>query len=131
MSKCSECAHLILDSNVVEKEALLSQIMCVFCWMPLKTSPPSQGSQAVQTMPLVSDCGHIFHGLCLERRERLYRQTPIRCPMDGLIITKTRSLHVKKKEVGMEVDSQKDSDSIKKEELLNLLGKATDIAKKF
>ena len=45
--------------------------------------------------------------------------------MDGLIITKTRSLHVKKKEVDM------DSDSIKKEELLNLLGKATDIAKKF
>ena len=51
--------------------------------------------------------------------------------MDGLIITKTRSLHVKKKEFDMEVDSQKDSDSIKKEELLNLLGKATDIAKKF
>ena len=127
MSKCSECAYLILDSNVVEKEALFSQIMCVFCWMPLKTSAISQGSKAVQTLPLVSDCGHIFHGLCLERRERLYPHTPIRCPMDGLIITKTRSLHVKKKEVY----SQKDSDFIKKEEFLNLLGKASDIAKKF
>ena len=124
MSKCSDCAHLTLDSDVVEKEALFSQIMCVFCWMPLKSS---QSSQAVQTLPLLSDCGHIFHGLCLERRERLYTHTPIRCPMDGLIITKTRSLHVKKKEVY----SQKDSDFIKKEELLNLLGKATDIAKKF
>ena len=124
MSGCSDCAHLILDSEVVEKEALLSQILCVFCWTPLRTSPFSQAAQA---MPLVSDCGHIFHGLCLERRERLYPHTPIRCPMDGLIITKTRSLHVKKKEVY----SQTDSDSIKKEELLNLLGKATDIAKKF
>ena len=110
MSKCSDCAHLTLDSDVVEKEALFSQIMCVFCWMPLKTSALSQ---AAQTMPLVSDCGHIFHGLCLERRERLYPHTPIRCPMDGLIITKTRSLNVRRKEVF----SQKDSDSIKKEEL--------------
>ena len=33
--------------------------------------------------------------------------------MDGLIITKTRSLNVRRKEVF----SQKDSDSIKKEEL--------------
>ena len=96
MSRCSDCAHLILDSDVVEKEALFSQIMCVFCWMPLKVSPLSQ----TQTMaiPLVSDCGHIFHGLCLERRERLYSHTPIRCPMDGLIITKTRYLYVVKKE---------------------------------
>ena len=113
MSKCSDCAHLTLDSDVVEKEALFFQIMCVFCKMPLKSSPPSQSSQAVQTLPLVSDCGHFFHGLCLERRERLYPHTPIRCPMDGLIITKTRSLNVRRKEVF----SQKDSDSIKKEEL--------------
>ena len=128
MSQCSDCAHLILDSDVVEKEVLFSQIMCVFCWMPLKTSPLPQ---AAQTMPLVSDCGHIFHGLCLERRERLYPHTPIRCPMDGLIISKTRSLHVKEKEVNTskEVDSQKDS--IKKEELLNLLEKAADIARQF
>lgn len=122
MSGCSDCAHLILDSEVVEKETLFSQILCVFCWMPLRTSPFSQAAQA---MPLVSDCGHIFHGLCLERRERLYPQTPIRCPMDGVIIARTRSLHVKMKEV----DSQKNSN--KKEELLNLLGKVTDIAKKL
>lgn len=130
MSGCSDCAHLILDSEVVEKEALLSQILCVFCWMPLRTSPFSQAAQA---MPLVSDCGHIFHGLCLERRERLYPHTPIRCPMDGVIVTRTRSLHVKMKgpfcDKMKEVDSQKNSN--KKEELLNLLGKATDIAKKF
>ena len=51
--------------------------------------------------------------------------------MDGFIITKTRTLHVKKKEVDTSnaVDSQKDP--MKKEELLNLLGKATDIAKKL
>ena len=129
MSGCSDCAHLILDSDVVEKEALFSQILCVFCWAPLRTSSPF--SKTAQAMPLVSDCGHIFHGLCLERRERLYPHTPIRCPMDGFIITKTRSLHVKKKEVDTSnvVHSQKDP--MKKEELLNLLGKATDIAKKL
>ena len=98
MSESSDCAHLILDSDVVEKEALFSQIICVFCWMPLKTSPLSQAAQTM-AMPLVSDCGHICHGLCLERRERLYSYTPIRCPMDGLIITKTRYLHIIKKEV--------------------------------
>ena len=97
MSKCSDCAHLTLDSDVVEKEALFSQIMCVFCWMPLETSAVSQGSKAVQTLPLVSDCGHIFHGLCLECKERVYPYMPIRCPMDRLIMNKTKSLHVVKK----------------------------------
>ena len=127
-SDCKHCAHLILDSNVVEKETLFSQIICVFCWTPLKSSSTSQ---AAQTMPLVSDCGHIFHGLCLERRERLYAQTPIRCPMDGLIIAKTKTLHVKKKEVGTVkvMDSQKDVG--KREELLTLLGEASEIAKKL
>ena len=96
--------------------------------MPLKSS--SITFQAAQTMPLVSDCGHIFHGLCLERRERLYPQTLIRCPLDGLIIAKTKTLHVKKKEVGTVkvMDSQKDVG--KREELLTLLGEAREIAKK-
>ena len=127
-SNCKDCAHLILDSNVVKKETIFSQTVCVFCWMPLKSSSTFQ---AAQTMPLVSDCGHIFHGLCLERRERLYAQTPIRCPMDGLIIAKTKTLHVKKKEVGTVkvMDSQKDVG--KREELLTLLGEASEIAKKF
>ena len=51
--------------------------------------------------------------------------------MDGLIIAKTKTLHVKKKEVGTVkvMDSQKDVG--KREELLTLLGEASEIAKKF
>ena len=127
-SNCKDCAHLILDSNVVKKETIFSQTVCVFCWMPLKSSSTFQ---AAQTMPLVSDCGHIFHGLCLERRERLYPQTLIRCPLDGLIIAKTKTLHVKKKEVetGKMIDSLKDFG--KREELFNLFEEAKGIAKKI
>ena len=95
MAGCKDCKqsiHLSSDSHSFDKEKLLSQTMCIFCWNPMMDDAFYRTS-SVNLPPLIVDCGHITHLSCLERRKQLYKDTPTRCPMDGVIIKNIRYLH--------------------------------------
>ena len=88
-SDCKNCVHLVSDSHLLKKEKLFSQLVCAFCWVPLINSTQS----TLENSSVVTECGHVFHQLCLEHRTQLLRDTPLRCPMDGHIIQIVKALH--------------------------------------
>ena len=90
---CKQNIHLSTDSAAFNKEKLMSQTLCIFCWNPMLDDAFYRNSTPVDLPPLVADCGHILHLSCLERRKQLYKDTPTRCPMDGVIIKNIKYLH--------------------------------------
>ena len=85
---CSSSIHLWSDSPILTKEKLLSQVVCAFCWIPLSSS-----SLLLNLSPMVSSSGHMFHRGCLEHREKMYKDTPTRCPICGNMVSKIRTMH--------------------------------------
>ena len=81
--------HLKSDSPNLTEEKLLSQVVCVFCWIPLSTSRHS----SIKVPPLVANFGHIMHLSCLQFKEEEIYDFPIRCPECGHIIRNTKILH--------------------------------------
>ena len=97
-SSCTSSIHLWSDSSILTKEKLLSQTVCVFCWVPFFSN--SSGLRAglltiplLKMSPLVSSCGHMFHQGCFEHREKMYKDKPTRCPLCGYIINKIQTMH--------------------------------------
>jgi len=88
-SDCKNCVHLFSDSQLLKKEKLYSQIVCGFCWVPLINSTQS----TIENAAVVTECGHVFHQVCLDHRTLLFRDTPLRCPLDGHIISNNKALH--------------------------------------
>ena len=97
-SSCTSSIHLWSDSSTLTMEKLLSQTVCVFCWVPLSSS-----NSLLKLSPLVSSCGHMFHQGCLEHREKMYKDTPTRCPLCGYIMGRIRTMHFLTKKEGEEV----------------------------
>ena len=87
-SCCKNYIHLKSDSPVLTEDKLLSQVVCVFCWIPLSSSKNS----SITVPPLVGNCGHMFHLKCLEFEEQKIHDFPIRCPECGQIIKETKIL---------------------------------------
>ena len=99
-SSCTSSLHLWSDSSILIKN-ILTQTVCAFCWVPL-----SSNNSLVKLSPLVSSCGHMFHHGCLEYKEKMYKDTPTRCPICGYIIGKVRTVHILTKQEGEEMVSK-------------------------
>ena len=67
---CRRCIHLTSDSESLTGEKLLSQMVCVLCWVPLGGNSLEDKLDA---NPVVADCGHSLHLICLEQRRQLFR----------------------------------------------------------
>ena len=91
-SSCKSCVHLVSDSTILTKESILSQMVCVFCWVPLSSK------NSLDLAPLASGCGHLFHRSCLEYRREMYTNSPTRCPLCGFIISTLVSVHILEQE---------------------------------
>ena len=110
---CSFSIHLWSDSPILTKEKLLSQVVCVFCWIPLSSS-----SSLLNMSPMVSSCGHMFHRGCLEHREKMYKDTPTRCPICGYTVSKIRTMHFLNKLEDKEMMDRRGSLDVERMELL-------------
>ena len=120
---CRKCFHLFTDSDVLKKEKLFSQTLCIFCWTPLA----SVDDGLAEVFPMISGCGHMFHLVCYNRREESYKDTPTRCPIDGAIIENIKTLHFLEIRGSRDANFKSPVQEDKLEELKRLVNEAKQI----
>ena len=70
----------------------------------------------------------MFHRSCLEHKEKMYKDTPTRCPLCGYIIDRVRSVHFLPKK---EVEEKRSKMSSLEDERMKLLVQIEEIKERI